>query len=127
MVKMLAGPHNAKDLLRIIDNALGYNFEHDEPQNGIEADLISGFFQSIQDFADLFSDLGSGEWVRYGYEFTKTINELAEHDYLVFGAREIRILEGGKGTPSNWPIAIIHISHKDNKDIEKVGESDSEK
>jgi hypothetical protein len=93
---------------------MGYEFDHDEPQNETEVELISGFLQYLHDFGDLLSDFESGERVRFGFEITKMIKELLDHEYYVFGAREVRVLEGGRGTPSSFPIAIVYVRHKGN-------------
>ncbi|WP_149093866.1 HNH endonuclease signature motif containing protein [Paenibacillus terrae] len=111
---------NGKDIISIIDGALGYQFDHDELQSEKHLELISGFFQYIQDLGDLLSEFESGERVKHSYELTRQINELKKHDYYVFGAREVRILEGGRGEPINFPIAIINTRHKDSSEILKI-------
>ncbi|MCP1310809.1 hypothetical protein, partial [Paenibacillus tyrfis] len=92
-----------KEIINILDGAMGYDFDHDEPSNEIEVELISGFLQYLPDFGDLLSDFESGERVRFGFEITKMIKELLDNDYYVFGAREIRVLEGGKGLHQIFP------------------------
>ncbi|MHA0858500.1 HNH endonuclease [Paenibacillus sp. CMAA1364] len=119
--------NSGKELIGIIDGALGYQFDHDEPKNEEEVELISSFLQYAQDLGGLLGEFESGERVTYGYELTKSINQLLDNNYLVFGARELRILEGGKSKPSNWPIAIVYIRHKDNIEIQKVDLAESEK
>lgn len=85
---------SGKEIINILDRAMGYEFDHDEPKNENEVELISGFLQYLHDFGDLLSDFESGERVRYGFEITKMIKELLDHEYYVFGAREVRVLEG---------------------------------
>ncbi|OIA98719.1 hypothetical protein AK95_16290 [Paenibacillus sp. LC231] len=119
--------NSGKDIISIIDGALGYQFDHDESMNENHIDIISGFFQYIQDLGDLLSEFESGERIKHGFELTKQINKLMDYDYFVFGAREVRILEGGRGDPGNFPIAIIYIRHKDNLEIQKISLDGSEK
>ncbi|MGQ5389594.1 hypothetical protein ACT8ZS_01785 [Paenibacillus sp. M.A.Huq-84] len=83
--------------------------------------------QRMRIIGDLLSEFESVERIKQGFELTKQINELMEYDYFVFGAREVRILEGGRGEPSNFPIAIIYIRHKDNFEIQKISLDESEK
>jgi hypothetical protein len=118
---------SGKEIINIIDNAMGYEFDHDEPENEEEVELISGFFQYIQDLGYLLDDFESGERVRHGFEISNLIRELSDHNYYVFGTREIRIVEGGKGAPSNFPIAIIYLKQKDNKTILKFDLAELEK
>ncbi|WP_155985967.1 hypothetical protein [Paenibacillus gorillae] len=50
----------------------------------------------------------------WDFELTKMIKKLLENEYYVFGAREVRLLNGGKGAAINFPIAIVYVKHKDN-------------
>ncbi|GIO83256.1 hypothetical protein J25TS5_01880 [Paenibacillus faecis] len=118
---------NGKDIISIIDGAMGYQFDHDVLSNENHIELISGFFQYIQDLGDLFNEFEAGERVRQSYELTKQIIELKDNNYFVFGAREVRIREGGRGEPTNFPIAIIYIRHKNNTEILKISIDESEK
>lgn len=115
-----------KEIINILDSAMGYEFDHDEPKNEIEVELISGFLQYLNDLGDLLSDFESGERVRFSFEITKMINELLDNDHYVFGAREIRVLEGGSGAPSSFPIAIVYVKHKNNILSQNADKADSE-
>ncbi|WCF08320.1 HNH endonuclease [Paenibacillus thiaminolyticus] len=115
-----------KEVINILDRAMGYEFDHDEPNNEAEVELISGFLQYLHDFGDLLSDFGSGEKVRFGFEITRMIKELLDNDYYVFGAREARVLEGGKAAPSSFPIAIVYVKHKNNILVQSADKSDLE-
>lgn len=114
-------------IINILDRAMGYEFDHDEPKNETEVELISGFLQYLYDFGDLLSDIESGEKVRFGFEITKMIKKLLDNNYYVFGAREVRVLEGGKGAPSSFHIAIVYVKHKDNIMMQSVDKADFEK
>lgn len=113
-----------KEIINILDRAMGYEFDHDEPQNETEVELISGFLQYLHDLGDLLSDFESGERVKFGFEITKMIKELLNNDYYVFGAREVRVLEGGKGGPSSFPIAIVYVKYKDNLMMQSEDKAD---
>lgn len=58
--------------------------------------------------------------VRVAFELTEPLRELEDAGFLVFGGRKIRVLEGGAEAPSAWPIAVIRILRKSNKEIIKV-------
>lgn len=112
-LKWMVTAHNVFTHLRTI--RLGLPEVHDPIRYG-----SFEFLLYIHDFGELLSEFESGERVRYGFDITNLINQLLDHNYFVFGAREIRIAEGGRGAPSNFPIAIVYIRHKNNTDIEKV-------
>ncbi len=57
--------------------------------------------------------LGNGSFSRYP-------KELEEAGFFVFGAREIQVLEGGEGEPSNWPVAIIQVLRKSNQSLKWI-------
>jgi hypothetical protein len=42
------------------------------------------------------------------------IKELEKAGFLVFGAREVRRIEGGVGPPSAWPVLHLCVLRKDN-------------
>lgn len=48
------------------------------------------------------------------------IEELERGGFWVFGAREIRRLEGGVGGPSAWPVAILNVLRSSNPKIIRV-------
>jgi len=48
------------------------------------------------------------------------LEELHRAGFWVFGGREVRRLEGGVGSPSAFPVAILHVLRADNPEIIKV-------
>ncbi|MFS0726347.1 HNH endonuclease signature motif containing protein [Paenibacillus sp. 1P07SE] len=115
---------SGKEIINIVDGVMGYGFDYEEPKNELDIALISGFLQTVQDYGEILSEFESGERVRIGYELTKMINELAERDYLVFGFKEMRIIEGGNSDSENWPVAIINIKHQSSSEIIKINLQD---
>lgn len=61
-----------KEIINLLDRAMGYEFDHDEPNNEAEVELISWFLQYLHYFGDSLSDFESGERVRFGFEITQT-------------------------------------------------------
>jgi hypothetical protein len=104
---------------KILENASAFSFDHDEPQSEAEVDLLSGFLQECQDWGDL--DIEAGERVKTAYRLTGMIQELENEGFWVFGFREIRQLEGGAGSPSAFPVAILRILRSTNQEIIQIG------
>lgn len=97
-----------KDLLKIVMNAQSFSFDHEEFQTEEDAGLVGAFLQNLQDWGDLSSDLESGEITKLSFTLSQDIKELEKAGFIVFGGREVQILQAN-GTESNWTMAIINI------------------
>jgi|GEM_PF-378924 len=106
-----------QELLNIVHGCCASSFTHDELQNQEEVDLIGGFLKVISDWIDIKSDLGPADRVRVAFDLSQSIKELEKAGFFVFGAREIQRIEGGYGTLSTWPLAILRIIRNNNKEI----------
>lgn len=114
-----------KEVLDLVSNAMAYAFDHDELQSQEEVDLIGGFLQLAQDWGDLSANLEAGERVQTAYELTESLQAIEDAGFLVFGGRELQLMEGGVlAAPSNWPIAIMRVLRKDNESIMHVNLND---
>jgi len=114
-----------KEVLDLVTNAMGYSFDHEELKSQEEVDLVGGFLQVVQDWGDLSADLEASDRVQIAHNLTKSLQELEELGFFVFGGREVRLLEGGiQPEPSNWPIAILRVLRKDNQQIIEVNFDD---
>jgi hypothetical protein len=110
-----------KEVLDLVTNAMAYSFDHEELKSQEEVDLIGGFLQIVQDWGDLNADLETSDRIQIAYNLTKSLQELEEFGFFVFGGRDVRLLEGGiQPGPSNWPIAILRVLRKDNRQIIKM-------
>jgi len=106
---------SGKQLLNLADDSYELSFDHDELDSQEEVELVGRFLQTVRDWGDLGPDLEPSDRVRIGFELTEYIRELEDVDFLVFGAREVQVLEAGVGGRSDWPVAIIHVLRKTNK------------
>jgi hypothetical protein len=107
-----------KEVLDIVSNAMAYAFEHDELSSQEEVDIVGGFLQTAQDWGDLSDELEAGGRVQTAYDLTQELRELEEAGFFVFGGREVQLLEGGvQPCPSNWPVAILRVLRKENKEV----------
>ncbi len=108
------------ELLMIVDGAKMFAFGNDDPKTADEADLLAGFLGMMQDWGDIGSELDAGGKVRIGFDLNETLHELHNAGFAVFGGREIQILEGGVGPPSDWPVAIIQVARETDPQIQRV-------
>lgn len=105
-----------QEIAVMIGGALGFSYQHDEPKSQAEAELIAGFLQEVQDWADLWPDFDAGNHVKIRYRVGNLVRELEEAGFWVFGARELQRLEGGIGPPSDFSVAIIRVVRTTNLD-----------
>jgi hypothetical protein len=121
LVRMTSG----QDIMTIVDDALAYAFEHDDPKSEAEVDLLGGFFQEIQDFGDILADLEAGERVKTRFRISTLLEELETEGFWVFGGQEIRRLEGGADSPSPFPVAVLKVLRSSNPEIIRVDPPDA--
>jgi hypothetical protein len=111
---------SGRDVMGIARGSCASSFDHDELRSDDEVSLVGGFLQEVRDWAELYDDLEPIDHVRIATAVSKSVRALEESGFLIFGAREIRCLEGGIGAPSPWPIVILRVLRADNAEIWKV-------
>jgi hypothetical protein len=107
-------------VLAIVDGADAFAFEHDELKSQPEVELVGRFLQEAQDFGDLSDDLEAGDRVKAAFEMSARLEDLRQAGFWVFGAREVRRMEGGIGSPSPFPVAILKVLSTDGPEIVKL-------
>lgn len=65
----------------------------------------------------MWDEIEAGERVKASFGLTERLHELEEAGLWVFGAREVRRVEGGTQPPSPWPIAILKVVHANSREI----------
>lgn len=108
---------SGKQIFAILDGAFGHLFDHDELKTQEEVDLVGGFLQDARDWGEISSDLEPSGRAEAAFGLRETLKELIKAGFMVFGASEIRKLEGGKGPASDWPIAILRVLRKSNPEV----------
>jgi hypothetical protein len=117
LVRLVSG----RDIMAIVQGSSAHSFDHDEIESEAEASLIAGFLQEVQDWSDVSGECGAGERVQMAFALTKAIGDLERAGFVIFGGREIRLIEGGVGPPSEWPVAIVRVLRADDPQIVKLG------
>jgi hypothetical protein len=106
---------SGKEVLNLVDGSSALETGYDELETQEEVELISSFLSWVQDLDVLSGELAL--YVQTGFELTKMITELEEAGFFVFGARELRILEGGVGEPVTFPVTIFRVLRQANPEI----------
>jgi hypothetical protein len=71
------------EVLDLMARTLAYHFDHAEPLDAAEAELIGDFLQDLADFCDIVSEIGPAAQTREKFRITELISELATHDLFV--------------------------------------------
>jgi hypothetical protein len=121
---------SGREVLAVAERGLAFVLDHDELHSEDEVELVSGFLQELHDWGDIGTDLGPAERVRETFRITERLSELSQAGFTVFGGIEQRILEGGIGEPTSFPVAIIRVARVREDDLagatavaESVGDS----
>lgn len=108
---------SGKEALTLIDGACASYTAYDELETQEEVDIVGKFFLWVQDLDVINIGSEPALPVQWGFKLTEMITELEETGSWVFGARELRILEGGVGEPVNFPVVILRVLRKTNQEI----------
>jgi hypothetical protein len=106
--------------VNIVHAADAYSFDHDEIESEREVALVGVFLKELYDYAEVHDDLGPRECIRATFELSKSLRDIEQAGFMVYGGREIQRPEGGIGPPSNWPIAMVRVVRADNPEIIKL-------
>ena len=116
---------NGREVLRVVEGCDASSFHNDELATQEEVDLVGDFFQSLKDWCDLGIDAEPSTRVRFEFDLTQAVKDLEEAGFFVFGAKEIRKLEGGVGDPVPFPVSIIQVMRQTNPDIISIPRENS--
>jgi hypothetical protein len=108
LVVPLALATSGKELLGLVAGALGYEFDHTEPQDGEEAGVIADFLRDLTDWGEILNELDAGALTREGFEFSERLAELARRGLLVYAGVSTRTLKV-KDDETPFPVAVVRI------------------
>jgi hypothetical protein len=107
-------------LLTLVGEASAYDFQHDEPENEAEVELLSGFLQEAWDYGEIADSLEAGDRVRAAFRISNLLGELEQGGFWVFGEQEVQRIEGGVTLPSSFPVAVLRVIRKTSPEIIKI-------
>jgi hypothetical protein len=116
---MLVRLHSGRDVLSIVSHAYAGSYDHEELRSEEEVDAVARFFQEAHDWGDMGADAEPADQVRLAHELTNSLDELERLGLLVFGGREVQILEGGFGGSAKWPVSILRIVRQDSEAVRR--------
>lgn len=107
-----------KQVLDLVTGTFALSMDNDELRSESEVAIVSDFLQTVRDWGDIGNDLEPADRINTAFNLTQSLRELEAVGFYVFGAKEVQFMEGGNQTePSNWPVSIIKVLRKDNKEI----------
>lgn len=110
--------NSGKQVLDLVTGTLAFSMDHDELESEFEVALVGGFLQTVRDWGDIGDDLEPTDRVSTAFNLTQSLRELEEAGFMVFGGREVQLLEGGiQSEASDWPVSILKVLRKDNEEI----------
>ena len=112
---------SGSEILDLVDDACVFDTKYEEPKSKEEAGVLAKFCQMIEDWGDL--DLSVEDRIHMGFDITDQLDELEGFGYLVFGGKEVQILEGADEGKSDWPVAIIRVVRTNNQALVNIEQS----
>lgn len=108
-VVMLPRITSGQVLSSIVGGAHAYLPMNEEPETQSEADLVGGFLQGIQDWGDIWEDIGAEGQVRAQYSLAQDLRALEDAGFGVYAVRQRRRLKIGAGDATDWSIAAVAV------------------
>jgi hypothetical protein len=111
---------SGKQIVDIIRDVAGYQFDHDNLDSQDDADYVSDFLQNLHDWGEISGSgvFEIGRQVQLGFDLNKDIEELERRGYFLFGERKRSRYKDSAGKDLGlWDIAVIWVMRKDNPAI----------
>src|SRR5207248_1783835 len=104
---------SGSDLIAVIAGCHAAEVVTPEADSDEEADLVGGFIQDGQDWGEIWFELDMASRMRAEVAVTEGLRELQQKNFVVYCGRRQDTLEGGRGGPSPWLVAIIGVFRAD--------------
>ena len=114
---------SGKELQAMLQGCMGSYQNWDENLSEAENEIVGGFLQNLQDYADLQPGMEPMDSVRASHSIQSLMDDLENSGFWVFAAREEQTLTGGIHPDSQWIVLHISILRKDNKSIVKLDDA----
>jgi hypothetical protein len=107
---------SGRDLMTAAGGAHAAEVLIPEVANTVEADLVGGFVQNVQDWGELWDEIPMAERLKAELDLTYAVKELQEAGFVVYIGQRRDALEGN-GVPTSWTVAVLHIYRDDDPRI----------
>jgi len=107
--KALPELRTGKELIGVVNGALGYDFSNEELSDEVELDLVGGFLQQLQDWGDLVDGFDVSERLRAEFQVAEALKALSAAGWKVFGHKEKRRAKDADEA-DDWPIAVVVVT-----------------
>lgn len=115
-ISFLVRVTSGRDLLGIVGGADAFQFDQDELSSEAEVEIIAEFLQYLQDYGEMWDDIGAAEHVRAMRRFTERIETLSESGFWVFALRNKQ--EWVPGNPrTSLDVATVFVGRASNPRI----------
>jgi len=118
-ISFLVRVTSGRDLLMVVGGADAFQFDQDELSAEDELELVADFLQDLQDYGEIWDDIGAAEHVRTMHRFTERIETLSELGFWVFALRNKQ--EWVSGNPKTaLDVATVFVGRASNPRIVAV-------
>jgi len=120
--KILQRITTGKQIVDIIRDVAGYQFDHDEFKSQEETSFVSEFLQNIQEWGEASgsADFEIGRQVQLAFDLNKDLKELEKRGFFLFGERKrSKIINANKDNLGIWDIAVLVVLSQESPQIIK--------
>jgi hypothetical protein len=97
-----------QQLMALIGGSHSSRTRSPDPGSEDEANLLADFVTTINDWADIWGDVGPGGQINAEFELTGELDRLREAGFVVYAGRRRLSLETGGGDTVPWSLVSIH-------------------
>lgn len=90
-----------------------------------EAELVGGFVQGFQDWAELWNEIPMTSRLKAELDLTDAIRDLRDAGFVVYCGHRHDTLEGGIGSPTTWHVTTLCIFRSDDPQIQVTGDDET--
>src|SRR5262249_49780222 len=107
-VEFLVRVTTGSNLFRFVGGVEAFELDNDELTSESEVAVVGAFLQDLQDWNDVWDDIGSAEQLRVIHRYTERIQELEQLGLWVFALRHRRDVGAG-GNPVSLDVGAVFI------------------
>ena len=99
---------SGSELLKHIASAEMYQFDHPDPSDAQEAELVGDLLQVLRDFGDIHDDVSVVDQVRESHRLTEVLESLLVRSLFVYIGSYVRTMHvDGEKTPFRVAVVIV--------------------